>query len=66
MESCDGTVLKGKVTGDQVFFEHADPYCTFQVYGTLMSGCLMNGYINGINTCSYPAKYSNFVGLRLQ
>ena len=61
-----GTIANGKISGDNVYFEYADNYCSFKVNGTLMSGCLMNGYIQGYNTCTYPAKYSNFIGLRLQ
>ena len=61
-----GTIANGKVNGDNVSFEYADNYCSFRVSGTLLSGCLMNGYIQGYNSCTYPAKYSNFIGLRLQ
>jgi hypothetical protein len=53
-------------SGDTVIFEHTDSYCTIQVNGTLMSGCLMNGYMQGMNQCAYLNKFSNFIGLRLQ
>ena len=46
-----GTIKNGKISGDSVTFEYADNYCSFRVSGTLMSGCLMNGFIQGYNRC---------------